>query len=128
MSEKIDVRREAVEQHAHELECFGDITHRLETNKIAAMLRELRLILDRIQKIHSTVSAENVALLDRAERAERDTARLDWLAANPRITEVHTGGKIEHGHAYVVSGHTSFSLRQIIDACMNQPSAPTPPR
>ncbi len=58
------------------------------------------------------LAAENAALV-------KDAERLDWLSANPRITEAHVNGKVENAHAYVVCGHQSFTLREIIDAAID---------
>jgi hypothetical protein len=68
------------------------------------------------------LTADNDALRRRVEELEKDAARLDWLSSNPRMTEIHMGDKVESGHAYVVTGHSMWTLRQILDACMREPT------
>lgn len=47
-----------------------------------------------------------------------DTDRLDWLERNPRLSELHVNGKVEHSYLYAVAGAPGVKLREILDACM----------
>jgi len=73
-------------------------------------------------KFIDELMAERDALRRRVEELEQDEKRLNWLSANPRMTEIRMHDKIELGHAYVVTGHSMWTLRQILDACMKEPT------
>lgn len=65
---------------------------------------------------------ENHSARDWAQKVRSllaDKARLDYLSAHPEFTEVWREGRPpEHGYAYTVVGHTSLTLREVLDAIM----------
>jgi len=47
--------------------------------------------------------------------AEQDAKRLDWLEANPRVSEIHLNGETKNCQFFGVAGHQGVGLRTIID-------------
>ena len=52
--------------------------------------------------------------------AKRDGERLDWLQAHPRLSEMHIEGKVVNCYAYAIAGHSKWTLRELIDAAIEQ--------
>lgn len=49
-----------------------------------------------------------------------DEERLDWLSRHPRMSEIMIDGKTTTCYFYGVAGHSTVSLRDIIDAAMEE--------
>ena len=72
--------------------------------------------------------SERLALIDerdaairRAEAAEEDAERLDWLAANPREATVRVGGDMKIAVFWGVSAAPGTTMRAAIDAARAEP-------
>jgi hypothetical protein len=61
---------------AHELECFGDITHRLETDKIAVMLRDLLAEVERLTDEVAVGEQHDCDAVDMIHKADQTIADL----------------------------------------------------
>lgn len=58
-------------------------------------------------------------IVERDELA-KDTRRLNWLAAHPRLADICVDGRKSEGYVYVVAGALGLTLREVIDAAMSK--------
>jgi len=72
------------------------------------------------QTTYERLKAERDAAIKRAEAAEEDAERLDWLAANPREATVRVGGDMKIAVFWGVSAAPGTTMRAAIDAARAQ--------
>ena len=73
-------------------------------------------LLRAVKILHERAAA--IASLSARAEDSLDTERLNWLANNPRMAEIHIDGKMQPCVFYGVSGHPKHKLREMIDAAM----------
>ena len=72
----------------------------------------IEFLVDRVQKQDVLISQ----LASCAERGLRDSMRVDYLAAHPRLSQIYVDGKVEDCYFYGAAGASGWTLRQVIDA------------
>lgn len=89
-----------------------------QPERIAELERELAEARDELQTLHLNAARDAQlieSLGERAERAEKDSARLDWLQKNAPVTLYMMNGEV---CAAEIAG--GFDQREAIDAAMKQ--------
>jgi hypothetical protein len=100
-----------------------DFARQLETQLVRATA-ELKLLGSACDKLRAAHKMEAKELRARAEKAEADTARLDWLEANPEAIRAYSIHKSTFGRkVWWETGFGNYhTAREAVDAAMKEAS------